>query len=430
MLIEGTIAMAGTFASMIFAYLFHLFMVRMLPEAVYGDLSLCISFYMIFQMAFCSVQTILARDVAKLESKRKEKLARGLFAEYFQLGLAAGAITGIGIVLLLPLATHIFGESVRTGVLALCVVMPPTYIAIVLRGWLQGKERIVPLSVSVALQALGQFVSAVLFVAVGLGLTGAVLSMAVGFGICVLVLPGPVAIAFTTLKERIISAKKKKRKEKEKKARGTIADSRSRKSLIAILVTNVLLTVFLYLDLIVVRALRPPEDAGYYNVAGITSKVLYFAVIGLVLALLPKSSKLVLGRDSKAVKRLLTISFLLLAPIILLFMTAPEFVIRVFFTSKYLPAVGTFRILTVGMSLFSAFLILVNILWSQNEEKLPLVLSIIAIVMDAALLAWLVPSWGLEGAATATLICSAVLFVPAAIAVFMKMKAKRSAKTI
>ena len=421
-LIEGTIAMAGTFASMLFAYLFHLFMVRMLPESAYGDLSLCIGFYMILQVAFSSLQTVLARDVAKLESGKKRKQAETLFANYFQLGLAAGALTGIGILLLLPLAIMAFGESVRGGILALCIVMPPTYIAIVLRGWLQGREKIIPLSFNVALSTLGKLVAGVIFVAAGFGLTGAALSIAVGFGLCVIVLPGPVGLAFRKMMEERLVRKNKKMAVKQK-------DAKSRKSLLSIIATNILLTTFLYLDLIFVRALLSPKDAGYYNVAGITAKVLYFAVSGLVLALLPKSSKLVLGRDSKAVKRLLAISFFLLAPIMLFFAAFPEFIIRLFYTSKYLPAVGTFRILTIGMSFFAAFLVLVNILWSQNEEGLPLVLSIIAILADIALLFWLTPLYGIEGAATATLVCSALLLVPTAVIVFLKMK-KRPAKTI
>lgn len=429
--------MAGTFASMFFAYLFHLVMVRMLPETVYGDLALCVGFFMILQVPFNSVQTILGRDIAKLEAElparkragvrravhvgsrtkhnKRPKAVDELYARYFRIGLAAGALTGVGLLLFLPLATRIFGESVRVGILALCIVMPPTYIVTVLRGYLQGREKIVPLSVNIALSPFGQFLASVILVSAGFGLFGAVSSIAIGFGLSIIVLPRLFWLGFRALKPSTGLNRK-------------TGGLRLEKSFIMIVATNALLTIFLYMDLILVRALLSSSDAGQYNVAGITAKVLYFAVTGLVLALLPKSSKLRMGRDSRAIRRLLGISVLLLAPIIIFFAAFPRFVITLFYTDKYLPAVATFRILTISMSFFALFLILANILWSQNKEGLPLILSIITLIVDVGLLLWLVPKNGIEGAAMATLACSVLLFVPAAVSVALQLRDPRGGR--
>jgi len=152
------------------------------------------------------------------------------------------------------------------------------------------------------------------------------------------------------------------------------------------------------------------EQAGYYNVVSITSKVLYYAVGGITLVFLPKSSKLSIYRNKKELKNLLIKSILLLTPIFVLFILFPSQIISFFYTEKYLIALDSFIILCVGMFSLGIFQIFLNLFWSQRIEKFPLILSAIVILVDILLLNYLIPAHGLIGASVATTL-SAILFL-------------------
>jgi len=251
-----------------------------------------------------------------------------------------------------------------------------------------------PAAASSGVYRLIKLVSALVLVYVGFGLVGAVASLAIT----------PFAVlAFMGFYFR------KYRKDLSKKAEKVKSYISLRKPFLLILATNMLLMVFLYLDLFFVKYYLGSEEAGFYNVANITAKVLMFAVGGITMVFLPKSSKLDIKSDGVHIKDLLLKSIMLMLPIFAAFLLFPELIISTFYTAKYVSALMPFRILTIGMFAYALFTILLNIFWSQNKETPPFLVSLTVLPADIVLLFYLVPAYGMTGAAIATTLSSVAL---------------------
>ena len=139
--------------------------------------------------------------------------------------------------------------------------------------YFQGKEEIAVLAAYRLLSPLVRTASAVLLVWLGFGLVGA----SAGFPLSQLLLVCLIAYILLTTKEA-------------KKHLLSL-----RKSISLMVFANVLMMAVIYLDLFFVRFFLSAEQAGVYNTAAMTSKVLFFTTNALVVVLLPKASKLSLN---------------------------------------------------------------------------------------------------------------------------------------
>lgn len=160
------------------------------------------------------------------------------------------------------------------------------------------------------------------------------------------------------------------------------------------------------IDTLVITAFMTPEDVGFYQVARPATRIItQMAVIGV--PLFPMVSELWAKRDKKKLN--LTIyyiskfSFLLMIPAALIFLVFPKIVIRILFTSKFLPATEAVRILALTMVVTNVFNILGKILVATGKNILRAKLYVLAMVLNVVGDIILVPISGIEGAAIAFL---------------------------
>jgi O-antigen/teichoic acid export membrane protein len=266
--------------------------------------------------------------------------------------------------------------------------MPFLFFGPIIRAYYQGRERIRSLSAILIIEPFLKVIFSVSLVLLGFGLLGATFSLWVG-SLFIAFLIFPIIL---------------------KKAKPFKHSLNLNKSFFFIFLTSILIMLFLYLDLFFVKYYLGSEQAGYYNIASITSKVLFYAAGGITLVFLPKSSKLNIYKDKMKLKGLLVKSILLLLPIFIIFMLFPTQIISTFYTEKYLIALKPFVILSIGMFALGIFQIFLNLLWSQRMERFPLILSAIVVFADILLLNYLIPAYGLIGASVATA-SSAILFL-------------------
>jgi len=399
MILQSIIGMVAVLIGAFLSYAFHFYMVRSLPPSVYGDLSLIIGFLTIILVPTGSLQTVLAREVAKLGNQegRILQFLRG----YAKNMIVYGIILAILAFFLSFAIGFVFND--QNLVLPLQLVslsIPMAFLLSLANGYFQGREKIGKLSILMVINPAIKLAAGFLLVYAGFGLLGASASLVIS-PLAVLILVGAIFL-----------------KHKNKIQKGIKHKLDSHKPFLFILATNVLLMIFLYLDLFFVKYYLGSEGAGFYNVADITAKVMMFAVGGITMVFLPKSSKLNMQTHRPQIKGLLAKAVMLMLPIFLAFLIFPEQIISIFYTSKYLSALAPFRILTVGMFAYAIFTILLNLSWSQNKEKAPLVFSSVALVADALLLFYLIPVYGLMGAALSTTISSIGLL--AFLGIFLK----------
>lgn len=400
MLLQSVIAMAAAFAGMGFAYMFHFFMARMLTPAAYGNLAVVIGIITVLSVPVGSMQTVLVREISKLDAERKEGAIAYLLRRYALRSFVVGFALAVVLAAFADSLAQLFNDAALAVALrAVALAVPVGYALAVARSYLQGKEKIFWLSVGSAGAPLAEMLAGIALVSLGFGLLGASIAVSAN------VLAG-LLLALPFLPWRAALAKAR------------IAFGRS---FALILATGVLHALFLYADLFFVKRYLSPDAAGFYNVAAITSKVLFFAVGGITVVLLPKSAKLNFNDHKPQMRGMIAKSLLLLLPIFAAFMLFPRQIIELFYTERYLPAVEPFVLLGVAMFLFALFQILLALMWSQKHEVFPLLVSVAALAVDAALLTVLVPAQGMVGAATATAVASAVFLLPSAVFVMRKL---------
>ncbi len=389
MILQSMMGIAAVLIGAFLSYAYHFFMVRSLSPSLYGDLSLIIGILTIVLVPTGSLQTVLTRDVARLG--RDDKILgflRGYMRNIVLFSLAGTVLFFLSSFLI----GYLFSDqNIILPLQLVSLSIPVSYILSLIKAYYQGREKIFVLSALLVAEPVVKLMSAFLLVYAGFGLLGATASIAVA--------PFIIIFLFAALLWKMYRTEKTKQK------------INSNRTLAFVLLTNVFLMVFLYLDLFFVKYYLGSEGAGFYNVANITAKVLMFAVGGITLVLLPKSSKLNMGANSHEIKKLVTKAVLLMLPIFIVFLLFPEQIISIFYTSGYLSALAPFRILTVGMFAYAIFLILLNLSWSQNREKVPLVLSVAFLIADAIMLFFLIPAFGLAGAALSTTISSIALLL-------------------
>jgi len=389
MIIQALIASFAVFAGMALSYVFHFFMTRLLAPALYGELAVIIGILTVLLVPTSSIQTLLAREIAKLDKEHEGGIVIGLVKKYSKTIFLSSLAVGV---VLLPssyLIAQIFNDTqLILPIQIIALGVPLAFLTPVVRAYYQGRERIWSLSGIMVGEPFLKVISAVALVLLGFGLLGATFSLLVGSLL-------PVSLIFPIIL---------------KKGKPLNYSLNLNKSFLLILPTSILIMLFLYLDLFFVRYYLGSDQAGYYNVASITSRVLFYAVGGVTLVFLPKSSKLSIYKDRRELKVLLTKSVLLLIPIFAIFILFPTQIISIFYTEKYLVALTPFIVLSVGMFALGIFQILLNFLWSQGMEKLPLTLSAIVVFIDVLLLNHLTPALGLMGASIATT-SSAILFL-------------------
>ncbi len=392
MLLHGLIGFASIMGASALSYVYHFVSVRLLSNEIYGSLSVIIGFYTIFVTPTLSIQRVVARDIAKLSHEKKEEEIRFVFRKNLRLVSFAGLIIGLLFFLLAYFISNLYQDSeLLLPLKILALLIPFWYVSSVVKGYIQAKERIILLGIVVILEQVSKMVLGVSFMLLGYGLLGA--AAPVGSGALLVI---PLVFYFYC---------------RELSGSSTPHDSHFNRSVTKIFLTDVVLMAFIFLDLFFVKYFLGSVEAGFYNVAALTTKVLMYSMFGVMYAFLPRASKLDLRKDWVKVKSLIVKSVVILIPLFLVLSIFTTPIVKVSYTEKYLDAVPALRILLVGMLFYSIFNIPLNLFWSQNEEDFPLKLSVVILAFDGILLYFLVPAYGLIGAAYSTTISSLVLLV-------------------
>ena len=162
-----------------------------------------------------------------------------------------------------------------------------------------------------------------------------------------------------------------------------------------------------YTDTIMLTALRNLEEVGLYNVAVPTAKLILFFSSAFTLILIPLTASLYSKRKFEVMNKLVNVLYklniVLLLPIAMILIVYPELVIRVLFTDKYLPAAKALSILSLSSVLSVFFVINTHILIGLEKAKSNLRITSIGAIFNIGLNLFLIPIYGLVGAALSTL---------------------------
>jgi len=171
--------------------------------------------------------------------------------------------------------------------------------------------------------------------------------------------------------------------------------------------TILILAVFyLRLSVIMLNLIKGSIATGLYNSAFKFVEAAILIPQSLTLALFPLSSKLIISDKTKLKKiylKALVILFLLSIPITLIFLFAPQLLVKTVYGSNYLGAVPVFMILGLSFVFFFSNALAGNIIQNSDKFKRFLPWAVANFLVALILCLILIPRYSIVGAAWAVI---------------------------
>lgn len=170
--------------------------------------------------------------------------------------------------------------------------------------------------------------------------------------------------------------------------------------------------IMLNTDIIMLGWLRSPEEVGYYSAAQKIIQLLYIIPTFFASSIFPFLSRLV--RENKelatqVLERSIAGILAVALPVALMGILLANFIVLTLYGGAYLPAVAPFQILVFTILLTYPAMLIGNAIFAYDRQKDFVPLVILAVVLNVAGNALLIPRFGIKGAAVATLITQIII---------------------
>lgn len=269
-------------------------------------------------------------------------------------------------------------------------------------GYLNGMRKFGRQAMSITGVSLGKILATFLLVLVGFGVYGAIVGYSVG------------AVIGFLLAWRLLGPVKKNE------------SGFGWRKLVGFSIPVTAFAVAFYLimgtDLFVVKALVGSEvEVGYYTAATTISRIPYLLCGGLALSLFPSISRSTSSNNieltNSYIRQSMRYMLMLVVPWVFLISATSTDLLTLVYSSRYLEASGSLSILVFGLGLLSILYILSQIIIGSGKPWVVLKIALPLVVVNFGLNVFLIPKYGLVGAASATTItgflgmCAASLYV-------------------
>jgi O-antigen/teichoic acid export membrane protein len=248
--------------------------------------------------------------------------------------------------------------------------IPPTGVLWMLlslqRGALQGLRQYRPVGLSIVGEAAGRLICGLLLVALGLGVTGALLGTPVAF----------VLVALWLERELVrVVGPVQRVSEPLRTLRSLVGDGW------VPIIGLFLLASLQNVDVILAKHQLGGDAAGSYAAAAVAAKAVVWVAIGVGLHLLPEATRrAAAGLDPRPVLlRALGILALVAAPALLIFAVAPELLLRLAFGPGFTDAADALLLLGAAMTLLAVAYLTVQYMVALGETRFLWVLGVVAV---------------------------------------------------
>ena len=315
------------------SWLFHVIMSRTLGPADYGALNALIGLMLLLTVPantlHMGVSTLVARLWAAREVGAIRSTVAGMLRYVFGFGVVACAV--------LMAASGLLAHALKLAspvpvVIAGTVLLGWTALP-VLRGVLQGMHRFAALGASLVAEGIVKLGIGVGLVMLGFALNGAVVGISLGA-------LGALLLTAAALRDRL---------QGPALATSEIRDIARHLAPYAVVIGC--FTVLTQSDVVLVKALHDPVQAGIYAAASAGGKTVLYVTAALPMIALPEAARRhELDQDQRtALVRLLSIGALVGGALVTGFFLFPLHVIRLLFGASYLPASPLLGYIGLGM---------------------------------------------------------------------------------
>ena len=355
--------MAANVVSLVFTVAFA----RILGTSGYGTLAALVSTFLILQVPGSALQITVAREVSTAVALGHAAPGAGVRRWLARIAVLTVVVTVVAVLLREQLAAVIGVDAVWAAAATLptgCLWL----LASVQRGALQGFQRYRAVGLSIIGEASARLAFGLLFVAVGLGVTGAFLGTACSVLGMALVLLWPLHQELERSGSlHVAGAAVRRFRDLAARAWAPVAGL-------------ALLLILQEIHVIVVKHEASDDAAGAYAAAAVAAKAIIWVAVGLGLYLLPEAARRTKsGIDARPVLvRTLVLIGALALPMVLVYAVAARPLLEIVFGESFGPAAGALPWLGMSMALLACVYLAVQYLLALGKARFIVVLGIAA----------------------------------------------------
>ena len=380
---QGSVMFLAVTISNIFNLLYQLYMVRNLSPINYGVLNSLFSILMIVSIPSGSLQTVVTKFISTFYAINHHGRIYLLLLSFVK----KTSVFGLVIFLILVLGSRSISSFLQIGAPLLIVILGLiTFLSIILpltNGGLQGLQRFGCLGLTMITNGSLKLVLGIIFVSIGLGVTGAMsalaistfISLALSVVMLVFILPAPPDLIRQSLRTKANNPE-------------TEMDfSEIYRFFYPVAAVFFCFMILTNMDVVLVKHFFRPIEAGYYSIAQMAGKIILFLPIGITMVMFTAASELhARGKDTFSIlRKSLLYAGILCGTAVLICFLFTGLIIRLLSGEEHLHCIPLVRIFSITMLFFALVYILLFYHLSIHQEGFIYSLVLLTVVQILAI---------------------------------------------
>ncbi len=341
-----------------FNLLYSLFLLRTLAPADFGLFNSLLSLFVLFSQFPSTLSFVMTRFISRYHAQGNLRRVREVTFSFGNKILGIGAVTFILLILLrMPLGR--FLKVPNSGIFfILSATVLSVYLGIVPSAALHGLQKFPYLSSTSIIGGLTKLILVVIFVRMGWGVGGALSAFLASNTFTLL-------LYAYFLKRSLCGAVG------SQPSLDRIDFQEMYRYFLPVFLMSLASVTLLNVDVILVRNLFSPINAGFYSIAQVVGKIVIFFPGAIVTVMFPKVASLqARDRDTRFIlKKSLVYIFVLSGTVALLAMLFPAAMLNILARRVYPECIPLVRMFCVNMTLLSMSLVFLNYYLSLNARK-------------------------------------------------------------
>ncbi len=402
----------GYFLFRIGGYVYRFATANLLGPASFGILNIALPTQQILiQIASGGMPPAIAKHVSEYSAKGDDEMVKQVIHTSLKIVIVLGLLFSVMIFLLAdPLANNYFCKPEAALPLKLVALITPFSVLVsVFRGVFQGSFQMENIVITKAFEQVFMISVAIILIKVGFDVAGAVIGTAIGFMFS--------ALSGYYLYRRGVGKRLKKVKPKFSKK-----DELALVKVILVFAFPVVITglaetaLFDLIGNFIVGRYMVSEQLGFYGAATPVARLPLIISMSVATAVLPATAEALGLENRHLLKTYVNQSYryviLLVLPMCVGTMIFATPIMKLLYmNSAYMSGAAALQILALGMLFFTIYTVSSSIAQGLGNPYLPMKILIVGVILDIILSVYLIPIYGITGAAIATAITGFLIMV-------------------
>lgn len=339
---NSTLVIAGVIVANALAYIFHIYVGRVLGPADYGIFGTLLALYSILALPSSAIGSAITKFTARYNAKNDLNKIGNLRKKAGNKSIVYSIIFFILILLASPLIASYFKINSIWGIVFVGFSVVFTTLLSINRGILQGMKRFKDYSLNTVYESIIRLILVVILLYFGLKSNGALLAYGLAY-----------FFAFLLIFPKIKETKYKKDE--------NLGLMKIYRFVFIVLIANLILQAIINFPTIFIRHYASAEFTGYWNAALTLARISLFVTSGIAIAMFPEIAE---RTDKKGkvwvFRKALLLTLIASATLAIAFLLFGNLAVGLLYGSAYLPSVSILGWLGMAMIPLSILQLWIN----------------------------------------------------------------------